>query len=940
MIEIKNIVKNYIAGDSVVNALKDVSINFRENEFVSILGPSGCGKTTLLNVMGGLDRYDSGEIIINGKSTKEFKDADWDAYRNHYIGFIFQNYNLIPHLSVLENVEIALSIAGLNRKEKKHKAKDALARVGLGDQIHKKPNQLSGGQMQRVAIARAIVNNPKIILADEPTGALDSETSVQIMDLLKEIAGDHLIVMVTHNQELADTYSTRIISLLDGKVTNDTNPFVIKPVQVQPRPVQPVQGQVVQQAQQRPVQPNAPRPVQGQVPAGGAVNRPVQPVQGQVVQQSQQRPVQPNAPVNQNTNVAPRPVQTVQPNTPVNNTQVKTNADKQNKPKSAMGLFTAILLSFKNLLTKKGRTFMTSFAGSIGIIGIALVLAVSNGFSGYVNNVQSDALGNHPIAVSAFTIDFQRSMQQISSGLDEEQEKVEEDVVVPYDPKNKFAEFGHLNNLNTKFIDAVEKFVEEDSKKAEPGLNLVDYNYYVPLRLVRHDADGTYNYVYKPNTISGLSGDASTGMYTILEDLDFVKTQYDLVYGDWPTKSEEYDYSDGMLLVLNEDNKVSSSTLSYYLGLKLTKDDEGTFHSVPFDQLCNKEFKIIFNNDYYLPQDAEGNSVATDNLDNIEQFGKVDIEDQAVLQQLYTQSEHTLKISGVIKLKENASAVLLNSGFVYMRDFYDFYRQNCIDSLIGKKARENKDGSNKLYDAYEINVSESDSIVPSFESVGAINKFLKDNLNYTIPLNDAYEFALQQLGISKVPVSIKFYSKDFETKDEIIKFIENYNAQANTKADEIVYSDTSTFLTSTLGSLIQMISYVLVAFAGISLVVSSIMISIITYVSVIERTKEIGVLRSIGARKKDITRVFNAETFLIGLCAGLLGVLISWLLCFPISAIIQAVAGGAITQQIAILDPIVAVVLVVISILLTLVAGFVPSKIAANKDPVKALRSE
>ena len=482
----------------------------------------------------------------------------------------------------------------------------------------------------------------------------------------------------------------------------------------------------------------------------------------------------------------------------------------------------------------------------------------------------------------------------------------------------------------------MENFVEADSKKEEPGLNLVDYNYYVPLRLIREDADGSYNYVYKANTISGLSGEASTGIYTMLDDLDFVKSQYDLVYGDWPTKSAEFDYSDGMLLVLNEGNKISRKTLESYLGLKLNKNDEGNFESVPFDQICNKEFKVIFNDDYYIPN--------TD-PNELKPFDKVDVENQDVLRELYTNSEHKLKISGVIKLKENASAELLNSGFVYMRDFYEFYRQNCLDSKIAKRARENYEtatDNNKyfLFDSYEINVSEGGDIVPVFDTVNAINQFLYDNLNYKISKDDAYEFALQQLGISNVPVSIKFYPKDFGTKDEIIKFIDSYNSQSTEKANQIVYSDTSTFLTSTLGSLIQMISYVLVTFAGISLVVSSIMISIITYVSVIERTKEIGVLRSIGARKIDITRVFNAETFLIGLCAGLLGVFISWVLCFPISAIIRAVAGGAINQQIAILDPIVAVVLVVISILLTLVAGFVPSKIAANKDPVKALRSE
>ena len=853
MIEIKNIVKNYVTGDTVVEALKNVSLNFRENEFVSILGQSGCGKTTLLNVLGGLDRYDSGEIIINGKSTKEFKDKDWDTYRNHYIGFIFQSYNLIPHLTVLENVEIALSIAGISKKEKKQKALKALERVGLSEQVNKKPNQLSGGQMQRVAIARAIVNNPKIILADEPTGALDSETSVQIMNLLKEIAGDHLIIMVTHNQELAKKYSSRIISLLDGKVTNDTNEYSITDAEREELKTK----------------------------------------------------------NNKNTE------------------NIQKTDKKTKKAKSAMGFFTAINLSLKNLLTKKGRTFLTSFAGSIGIIGIALVLAVSNGFTGYINNMQSNALGNYPITVASISMD----MSKFATGPNNEKdtEEVEDDVLVPYNPMEQFVQYGHYNNLNSEFIQTVKDFEEQDKQNGNEKLNVVDYNYYVPVKMITKNSNNEYVFIQRTNATSVLSGSAESDIYPMIDNFDFVMNQYDLIYGSLPTKSANQDYTTEMLLVVGNGNKIASETLKS-LGIATPTNQNGEYENISFEDICNQEYKLLFNNDYYTPNST--------NLSDITEFDKVDTTSQVELETAFNSASVTCKISGIVKLKEDATADILANGIVYMKDLDDYYKQDCYNSIIGQKHILNKQSQDyTLYDPYVIDVAEI-PVLPAFTSVNQINFFLNSQYGYSLSEEEAFDLAMQQIGISSVPIVIKFYPKNFEGKDAIVAMIKEYNKKQTNKNLEIVYSDTSAFLTSTLGEMVNIVSYVLIAFAGISLVVSSIMISIITYVSVIERTKEIGVLRSIGARKKDISRVFNAETLLIGFSSGLLGVLVSFLLTIPISAIIKAVAGGAITTNLAVLAPTSALILVAISVVLTLVAGFIPSKIAAKKDPVKALRSE
>ena len=854
MIQIKNITKNYLSGENEVHALKNVSINFRNNEFVSILGPSGCGKTTMLNIIGGLDKYTSGDIVINGVSTKEYKDRDWDAYRNHYIGFIFQSYNLIAHLSILENVELALSIAGISKAEKRKKAIKALKEVGLENQMKKRPNQLSGGQMQRVAIARAIVNEPKIILADEPTGALDSETSVQVMDLLKKISSKYLIIMVTHNEELAKTYSTRIINILDGELTGDTDPYI------------PDEKEITDDAI------------------------------------------------------------TIHKSLDKENTR-----KKRNKIKTSMSYGTAFNLSLKNLWSKRGKTFIESLAGSIGIIGIALVLAVSTGMNNYINKVQSDALGNYPITISAISVDMNKFT---SFEKDEGQtEDIDDDVLIPYNPVAQYITYGHYNNLTSGFVDKVREF--ENDRQNSKYINMVEYDYYIPVKLITKDKNNVYTYVKRENSTSIMTSESSSALYSMGTNMDFVLEQYDLIYGTLPTISSE-EYSREMLLVIGEGNKISFSTLKA-LGIEPIINSVNEFENIPFEDICQKEYKVIFNNDYYTPN--------SNDFDSITKFDKLDTQNQVQLEQAYNNSSVTLKISGIIRIKEDATSQILRSGLVYMSNFEKFYAQDCKNSLIAQKQLANKN-SYEFYDNYMLSVAEFSSkehpMLPEqgFANVTAINTFLNTQYGYTLSDEDAFDVAMQQIGISSIPVSIKFYPKNFDAKDRIVAMIDEYNTTVDTEAEKIIYSDTTGFLTTTLGSLVNIVSYVLIAFAGISLVVSSVMIGIITYTSVIERTKEIGVLRSIGARKKDISRIFNSETILIGLFAGILGVTLSWVLTIPLSAIIKAIAGGTITTNMATLKFTHALILVAVSTVLTTIAGTVPARIASKKDPVICLRSE
>ena len=836
MLKLVNISKQYKTDSFCVHALKNVNLEFRQSEFVSILGPSGCGKTTLLNIIGGLDRYSSGNLFIDKKETKDFKDRDWDNYRNKKIGFIFQSYNLIPHLSILSNVELALTISGIGKAERQKKALDALSRVGLSEVAKKKPNQLSGGQMQRVAIARAIVNNPEILLADEPTGALDIKTSLEVMEIIKEISKERLVIMVTHNSELAEKYSTRIIKLLDGEIVSDSKPYVSS-------------------------------------------------------------------------------VKSLEENKP----------EKKQK-KSAMKFHTALNLSFKNLFLKKGRTILTSFAGSIGIIGIALVLSISTGLTAYINEIQSEALGGYPITVSAISVD----MDSFTSFSDEEEiGEFDQNSAVPYNPQTQFIKFGHYNNLTNDFVQYVKDFEQKDKEKGENSqINLIEYHYFTPLKILSKNSNGTINLFKSQNSTSVLSGVASDVFYPLLNNMDFVMSQYDLIYGSFPKKNEGEEFTHEMLLVVGEGNKISYSVLNA-LGIE-TPIENGEYVEIDFETILNKEFKLLFNDDYYIPN--------SENFDKITSFNKLSEENQEILNEKYNSSTVTLKISGVIRIKEDVPATLLSTGVAYMPDLGEFYRENCEQSLIARKQLAVKE-THKFYDNYVLNVSEIPLLPASgFSSVAEINNFLQLNFGYTLDEDEAFELAMQQIGISSIPTGIYFYPKNFEAKDLILEMIDEYNSLQTNENKKIVYMDSTGFLTETLGSVVNIISYVLIAFAAISLVVSSIMIGIITYVSVIERTKEIGVLRSLGARKIDIMNVFNSETFIIGLLAGVFGGVLSFMLTFPINAIVGYIIPeiGAI----AVLKFSHIAILTLVSVVLSIISGLIPAKIASKKDPVVALRTE
>ncbi|MBE5758126.1 MAG: ATP-binding cassette domain-containing protein [Clostridiales bacterium] len=888
MIQIKNIVKDYATTSSVVHALKSVSINFRNSEFVSILGPSGCGKTTMLNIIGGLDKYTSGDIVINGVSTKEYKDKDWDAYRNHYIGFVFQSYNLIGHLSILENVELALSIAGLNKKEKRKRALKALKEVGLDDQIKKKPNQLSGGQMQRVAIARAIVNEPKIILADEPTGALDSETSVQVMDILKKISDKYLIIMVTHNEDLANMYSTRIISILDGEVKHDTNPYIPSEEEI-------AEDKVTYEKKD--------------------------------VKEKERK--------------------------------------KKKKIKSAMGYGTAFNLSLKNLWSKKGKTIVESLAGSIGIIGIALVLAVSSGFSNYINNLQSDTLGGYPLNIGMVAANMDAIKNGgLSNAVGELNKETSDDALGIYDTASMMEDLGHLNLFSEDFVKYVDDYVENDKKKSNKDLNAIQYDYNLPIKMLTK-SKGIVTPIQNTGSLS-VMGSSSSTVYEILDEKDWILENYEIVAGNYSSKPNE------LMLVVDSENKVDIK-VAQYLGLPYEVDTEsGKYAEIKYVDIVDKcEYVLALNNAIY---DDDFNGLSFDTIpDNISN-------NQLKYQQLFNDAKNLddfdvkndgllkLKISGVLRVKDNVETEILSSGLVYTSSLRELYNENATNSKIVKEAEkriqtniDNGITGDLVYNIelpwiYTIDVSEMAMMGMSgnyiFKStgeysggvVGVNNEGLvlsvNNKLNMGITHEQAYNMALQGVGVTKMPASISFYPTSFDAKQNIVNLIEDWNKTEKGSKQNILYTDMTEILTNTMGQMIDIISYVLIAFAGISLVVSSVMIGIITYTSVVERKKEIGVLRSIGARKKDISRIFNSETILVGFFSGLLGVLISWVLTFPISAIIKAVAGGAITTSMAILEFGDALTLVVISTILTTIAGTVPAYIASKKDPVTCLRSE
>ena len=994
MLTLNNIVKDYTAGDSTVSALKGITVHFRKSEFVSVLGQSGCGKTTLLNIIGGLDRYTSGDLIINGRSTKDYSDSDWDNYRNHSVGFVFQSYNLIPHQSVLSNVELALTLSGVSREERRRRATDALIKVGLGDQLHKKPNQMSGGQMQRVAIARALVNDPDILLADEPTGALDSETSVQIMEILKEISADKLIIMVTHNPELAEKYSTRIIRLLDGRITGDSMPYD---------------------------------------PADDAPKGEAKP------------------------------------------SDEKKRRDKKKKKerKPSMSLLTAASLSLNNLLTKKTRTFLTSFAGSIGIIGIALILSISTGVNAYISSVQEDVLSSYPISIQSESVDASTLMSTLlkadNDEIDHDLDKVYVNAVM-YELMNALngMEVNHNNLYDFKaFLD--NEMAQNGTTELAQYATSVQYGYDLNLNILVKDVNGDIAKADVMALMSEIYGKEmmdSYGSYMaqsfknfeIWDELltgndgeqvaDLLKKQYDVIYGSWPQKYDE------VVLIVDENNEISDLCM-YALGLKTADQIKSEIEasmsgeqveayegSWSYEDICGMTFRIVPNSDMYTENTAGEGYISLDGT-------------ETGLKYLYDNGTE-IKITGIIRPSKDASAAMLKGSIGYTKALTEYVVNKANNSSLVKqqmddpetdiltglkfkpkaelsdaeKAEKVKEYASSLGTAekaelYKTIISRADeeylnetaatylAAMSREEKLAALKQaFISQSglseqqaESYIGGLDDAtvdeymteavkmqisqqyseqvtatltgitdaqaayaldseldgyseekladiyddvlaqtysesdYDSNLKLLGYTDFdrPSTINIYADTFEDKDKIAQIIADYNKGKEQK-DMISYTDYVEMFMSAITVVINAISYVLMAFVSISLVVSSLMIGIITYISVLERTKEIGVLRSIGASKRDISRVFNAETLIIGFTSGAIGIIFTVLLCLPINAVIHHLTG--ISAINATLPAAGGVVLVIISMLLTFIAGLIPARIAANKDPVVALRSE
>lgn len=939
LLTIKDIRKEYVTGDLKQTALDGVSLNFRDNEFVAILGPSGSGKTTMLNVIGGLDRYDSGDLVINGISTKKYKDRDWDSYRNHTIGFVFQSYNLIPHQSILSNVELALTISGVSKGERRKRAKEALEKVGLGDQLHKRPSQMSGGQMQRVAIARALVNDPDILLADEPTGALDSETSIQVMDLLNEVADDRLVIMVTHNPELAEKYATRIVKLSDGKIIDDSNPFEVE--------------------------------------------------------------------------------ETKEP-------------EHKKMGKSSMSFLTSLSLSFNNLRTKKGRTILTSFAGSIGIIGIALIQSLSSGVNAYIDNIQRETMASYPITIDAQTIDLTSIMA--NSNMNAEGASGEPDhkhdavysngarLQMAADMSSSFTK----NNL-TKFKEYLDNKDSEIHKYV--GENGIVYSYDTKFGLYTYDKDGTLintdgstlndessTMQFGSITMSSSYGSSTSGMGSMFDNKSnftqlipgpdgkgvssSITDNYDVIYGSMPKKYDE------MVLVVDENNELPLTVL-YQLGILPVNEYRDTVkqiasykevkietHRTDYSDICSREYYLMPASDLY-EKNSKGtyNNIANDELK---------LEDKL-------KSAIKLKITGIVKAKEENKGILIKSYVGYTKELTDYLMQYAENSEIVKAQKADKNtniltglsfkaetdeeklNNIKKYIASLSTSEKAEMLTSLWASISRSNPDIAEMLTaqvkqqmpnantapngqaapqqkidiqsmsedqlasifdtyLTTPDKDmllsiydryisegSYEDNLKLMGVVSVntPSSIDIYADSFESKDSITHCIEAYNKTAD-ENDKITYTDYVGLLMSSVTTIVNVISYVLIAFVAVSLIVSSIMIGIITYISVLERTKEIGILRAIGASKRNISSVFNAETFIIGLISGLMGIGISLLMLFPINGIIHAIAESNDVN--AFLPLTNAIVLVVLSVLLTLIGGIIPSRKAAKKDPVAALR--
>ena len=860
MLRCENIIKDYPTNEEVVHALKGVSLTFRNSEFVSILGQSGCGKTTFLNIIGGLDHYTSGDLIINGKSTRNYKDKDWDTYRNHKIGFVFQSYNLITHQSVLSNVELALTLSGVGKEERKKRAIEALTKVGLKDQIYKKPTQLSGGQMQRVAIARAIVNNPDIILADEPTGALDSSTSIQIMEILKEISKDKLVIMVTHNPELAQKYSSRIIRLSDGEVISDSNPY----------------------------------------------------------NEFEE----------------------------LNNSQI----DK----KTSMSFKTALSLSLNNLMTKKARTILVSFAGSIGIIGIALILSLSNGVQSYIDSVESDTMTAYPIQIQSTTMDMTSMMEAMAGKEESSNEKREDNQIYTRSFVNDVLESIASSKQNN--LEELKKYIEsEQGKELRENTRAIEYSYGLNLNVYNEDTDSGLIQVSPNGLIDKLgmsdmvdlrsqfmagTSDANEVWLQLPDSNTLKESEFELLEGSWPQNYNE------VVIGVDSDNNITDYAL-YSLGLlnqdevvdsynKILQGDSNEIEttknkkSYSYEELMNSKFKLVFNCDLF----EKVNGIWIDQSDNEDYIKNV------------VKNAQEVKVVGIIRQKDNTMSSGMLGGIYYSSKMSDYVIEQCENSQIVKEQKENKDINIFTGNRFKSNEKlDFSSLTPQqqmqFASMSQ-EEMMAYMQTYNDNMNASYESNLKKMGVVNLdsPSQISLYAKHFDSKEALADCIEDYNDLQEEKGNSnnvISYSDMVGMMISSVFSVVNMISYVLIGFVSISLVVSSIMIGIITYISVLERTKEIGILRSIGASKKDVSRVFNAETFIIGLTSGCMGILITILLNIPISTIVASKTG---VEHIAKLPWQGAIILILISLVLTLIAGLIPSKYASKKDPVEALRTE
>ncbi len=895
MLELNDIKKDYVSGSTTVSALKGINLRFRDCEFVSILGQSGCGKTTMLNIIGGLDKYTSGDLKINGVSTKNYKDRDWDFYRNNSIGFVFQSYNLIPHQTVLSNVELALTLSGVSKAERKKRAIEALEKVGLGEQIHKKPNQMSGGQMQRVAIARALVNNPDILLADEPTGALDTETSVQIMEILKEISKDRLIIMVTHNPELAKDYSTRIVRLLDGVITDDSNPYSLEDMEADIR---------------------------------------------------------------------------TKEDAKVKASEKKTKKSGK-KQKTSMSFFTALSLSFNNLMTKKTRTILTAFAGSIGIIGIAMILSISNGIQLYIDRVQRDTLSSYPITLQAESIDISSMVSSMTGNSDSEEHEDKTKIYsndIMGDMINTMVKEVKSNNLSE-----FKKYIENGGSDIKSYVSDIQYSYDVPLNIYMKDTSNgveqlnpstMFDSIYgegATSTSSAMSSGMGMGMFSnssvwnqLLGNQQVLDEQYDVLAGHWPENFNE------VVLVADKNNEVDDYTL-YSLGLKDPEEVRTLFKkmmvgesyetekdtSYTFDEILDTEFKLVMPTDMYKYNDVTG---------TWDDYSK---DDKYMTNVVNNGTD--IKVCGIIRPNDDAVSTSISSGIGYTAKLTEYIIEEVKNSEIAKAQLADtsvdvftgvpfdNDRNTEItmddVNAYMATLSPEESAQMQAMTSGMSDDQILQLFSASLKARttDAtLDSNKSKLGITDLdtPSQIDIYATDFDSKEKVQNIIKDYNKlqQDDGKEENVInYTDYVGIMMSSVSTIINAISYVLIAFVAISLIVSSIMIGIITYISVLERTKEIGVLRSIGASKKDVSRIFNAETLIEGFVSGALGIVVTLLLCIPANALIKHLTDISNVAQLPVAG---GVILIIISMFLTFIAGLIPAKLAAKKDPVVALRSE